>query len=64
MPEYRIQVITGKVEGAGTDANVFLTIYGSAGSSEELQLESGRDDFERASTSSFIHTLRDLRVVP
>ncbi|MEW2573754.1 PLAT/LH2 domain-containing protein [Streptomyces sp. NPDC047070] len=60
MPEYRIQVATGKVDGAGTDANVYLTIYGSVGSSEEIQLESGRDDFERASVSNFIHTMRDL----
>ncbi|MGV9235249.1 PLAT/LH2 domain-containing protein [Streptomyces nigra] len=60
MPEYRIQVVTGKVESAGTDANVYLTIYGSAGSSEEIHLESGGDDFERASVSNFVHTLRDL----
>lgn len=60
MPDYRINVHTGDVDGAGTDANVYITIFGSGGSSDEMQLDSGRDDFERASVDTFTHTLKDL----
>ncbi|MFI1162462.1 PLAT/LH2 domain-containing protein [Streptomyces sp. NPDC020801] len=60
MPDYRITVHTGDVDGAGTDANVYITIYGSNGSSDELQLDSGRDDFERNGADMFTHTLKDL----
>ncbi|MER5890656.1 PLAT/LH2 domain-containing protein [Streptomyces sp. NPDC001941] len=60
LTDYQISVFTGNVNGAGTDANVFLTLYGSRGSSDELQLDSEGDDFERASTSVFTYTLEDL----
>ncbi|MGW7042201.1 PLAT/LH2 domain-containing protein [Streptomyces avermitilis] len=60
MPDYRINVHTADVDGAGTDANVYITVFGSNGSSDEIQLDSGRDDFERNSVDTFTHTLRDL----
>lgn len=31
MINYKVSVITGNVRGAGTDANVFITIYGDSG---------------------------------
>lgn len=37
MP-YEVEVTTGMQEGAGTDANVYITIYGSNGQSQEKKL--------------------------
>ena len=45
-----MDVVTGNVSHAGTDANVFLTIYGENGDSGERQLsksETNRNKFER-----------------
>ncbi|ULR55595.1 PLAT/LH2 domain-containing protein [Streptomyces deccanensis] len=60
MSDYRINVHTGDVDAAGTDSNVYLTLFGTNGSSDEMQLESGRDDFERDHVDTFTHTLKDL----
>ena len=37
MP-YEVKVYTGDKYGAGTDANVFITIYGTTGDSGEREL--------------------------
>lgn len=66
MPTYSITVYTGDVDDAGTDANVFISIYGSKGSTEEFQLDSGDNDFERGSVfnASFdLNDLGDLRAI-
>jgi lipoxygenase homology domain-containing protein 1 len=50
VKEYIIEVYTGNVSGAGTDANVFLTIFGDYGDSGEKQLlksETHRNKFEK-----------------
>ncbi len=45
---------TGKAIGAGTDANVFLIIYGSSGRTGIHQLDNSlKNDFERDTTSEF-----------
>lgn len=36
--EYTVKVVTGDVMGAGTDANVFVNIYGELGDSADRQL--------------------------
>lgn len=36
--KYKVHVFTGDVKGAGTDANVFITIYGQYGDTGERQL--------------------------
>ena len=47
-------VWTGDVSGAGTDANVFLQMYGEQGhKSEELQLRNRTDNFERSQVDKF-----------
>lgn len=49
--KYVVDVVTGDVMRGGTDANVFLTIFGDNGDSGERQLsksETNRDKFERA----------------
>lgn len=48
---YRVTVFTGDVPGAGTDANVFLIIYGDLGDTGERQLSKSMNNsnkFERA----------------
>ena len=50
MRKYKVQVFTGDVKNAGTDANVFLTIFGEYGDTGERQLsksETYTDKFER-----------------
>jgi hypothetical protein len=59
--DYRIIVKTGGVDSAGTDANVYITLIGSLGSSGERQLDSVKDDFERHSVGTYsIHTYDTL----
>lgn len=57
---YRIIVDTGDMDGAGTDANVFLTIFGSNGSSDERQLDNSQDNFEQGSSDNFDLETLDL----
>lgn len=51
--EYTVKVMTGDVFGAGTDANVFLTIYGEHGDTSERNLSKSqnRNKFERNQVS-------------
>ena len=52
--KYDIAVFTGDQSGAGTNANVFLTIYGAMGDSGKRQLQQkGRDLFERKQKDNF-----------
>lgn len=45
--EYNVSVYTGTVFGAGTDAKVYITLYGDKGSSSEVQLQGqGGKNFE------------------
>ncbi len=60
---YKIRVHTADVRNAGTDANVFLMIFGSKGDSGELALknsETHRDKFERGQTDDFTFSLLSL----
>jgi len=57
--ERRIQVWTPDLEGAGTDANVYIDLYGTEGSARFVTLSSDTTDpFERGKRSVFdIHTM-------
>ena len=45
---YVVSTYTGDRFGAGTDARVFISLFGSKGEIEDRELESsGRDNFER-----------------
>lgn len=57
---YTIDVFTGSRDGAGTDANVYITLHGSRGSSPEVQLDNGGDNFERGRMDSFSVSLPDV----
>ena len=51
---YNVSVFTGDVSGGGTDANVFLTIFGDKGDTGERKLaksETHTDKFERGNVS-------------
>lgn len=55
--EYIVVVTTGTIEKAGTDAGVFLTLYGRENQSQEFALDTlGVNDFERGSVNQFAVT--------
>ncbi len=47
MIPYVITTKTGDKKGSGTDANVFIQIYGLDGKTEEYPLRNKSDTFER-----------------
>lgn len=50
---YRIIVYTGSVDSAGTNANVYVVFYGTKGISQEFQLGSRRNAFEKGQPDTF-----------
>ncbi|XP_065836583.1 lipoxygenase homology domain-containing protein 1-like [Oscarella lobularis] len=51
---YQVTVETGDVQGAGTDANVFLVLYGDEGKSDQVSLKDrGKSNFKRAQVDTF-----------
>lgn len=59
--KYEIIVITGDVRGAGTNANVSITLYGTTGDSGKRELtQKFRDLFERKQTDKFEFEALDL----
>ncbi len=60
-----MQVVTGSARGAGTDANVFCTLFGGDGSSSgEFPLSKSlnhTDKFESGHTDTFVHEAPLLR---
>ncbi|CAF0982480.1 unnamed protein product [Didymodactylos carnosus] len=50
---YEITVFTGDKPNAGTDASVFIQIYGVNGKTEELKLGNKSDTFERKKVDKF-----------
>ena len=45
--QYKVSVYTGDKKGAGTDANVFITMFGENGDSGEMKLDNTKNNFER-----------------
>lgn len=63
MKTYQVDVYTGDVVSAGTNANVFLTLFGDKGDSGERELrhsETHRDKFERKHMDRFRIECGDL----
>lgn len=59
--KYEFIVITGDVKGAGTDSNVFISIYGVNGDSGKRHLQKKfRNLFEREQTDRFVLEMLDL----
>lgn len=53
MINYEVTVVTGNVFAAGTNARVFMQIYGLEGKTELLRLENRSNNFERGTTEIF-----------
>ncbi|XP_042303794.1 lipoxygenase homology domain-containing protein 1 isoform X2 [Sceloporus undulatus] len=59
--KYEVIIVTGSVKGAGTDANVLLTIYGMNGDSGKRALKQKyRNLFERGSADRFYLEILEL----
>jgi hypothetical protein len=57
---YQITVATGSVEDAGTDANVYITLFGTASDSGERLLDNAANNFERGSLDVFGLEMQDI----
>lgn len=42
------------MKGAGTDAQIFLQVFGEKGKSDEMKLDNNSDNFEQAQTDKFM----------
>uniref|UniRef100_A0A3Q3FXL6 PLAT domain-containing protein n=1 Tax=Labrus bergylta TaxID=56723 RepID=A0A3Q3FXL6_9LABR len=51
---WSLWIWTSDIKGAGTDAQVFLQIYGEKGKSDEIKLENNSDSFEQAQLDKFM----------
>ena len=59
--KYEVLVVTGDVKHAGTDANVFITVYGTNGDTGKRPLtKKFRNLFERNQIDKFILEVVDL----
>ncbi|CAO2594491.1 Lipoxygenase homology domain-containing protein 1, partial [Lemmus lemmus] len=69
MARYRVTVCTGEIEGAGTDANVYLCLFGDVGDTGERLLYNCRNNtdlFEKGNADEFTIesvTMRKVRRV-
>jgi hypothetical protein len=56
IADYRVVIRTGTDSGAGTDANIYLSIYGTNGATNEVRLNglASYDVFENGSRDEFI----------
>ncbi|XP_053387864.1 uncharacterized protein LOC123563449 isoform X2 [Mercenaria mercenaria] len=67
VTEYTIEVHTGKQKMAGTDSNIFITLFGQHGSSKKIHLVDPSSDkklFEKNSVDTFrirIHGVGELK---
>ncbi|KXZ51726.1 hypothetical protein GPECTOR_11g173 [Gonium pectorale] len=51
--EYEIRVVTSNISGAGTDANVYVHLYGTEGEAGPLRLDNPKNNFEAGDTDVF-----------
>ena len=45
--KYKVSVYTGNKSGAGTDADVYITLFGENGDSGEKIIDDNKNNFER-----------------
>jgi hypothetical protein len=60
MTTYQISVLTGNLDHAGTDARVYLTLFGERANSGERELDNPRNNFERSCQDVFSFEIEDL----
>ena len=51
---YKITVNTADERGAGSDANVYITVYGENGDTGKRQLDTSADNFQRGKSDIFV----------
>lgn len=51
---WSLWIWTSDIKGAGTDAQIFIQVYGDKGKSDEMKLESKSDSFEQAQCDKFL----------
>ncbi|MDF0665813.1 MAG: PLAT/LH2 domain-containing protein [Nitrospira sp.] len=54
LTPYEIRVVTGQLEGAGTDATVYIILFGEYGNSGQFELDNPSNNFERGKTDTFV----------
>nr|XP_015194523.1 PREDICTED: lipoxygenase homology domain-containing protein 1 isoform X1 [Lepisosteus oculatus] len=57
---YEVTVVTGDTQNAGTDANIFMAVFGASGSTEEMLLQKNEDRFERGQEDVFNVEIDDI----
>ncbi|XP_057675206.1 lipoxygenase homology domain-containing protein 1-like isoform X2 [Corythoichthys intestinalis] len=57
---YEVTVVTGDIQNAGTDTNIFMTVFGANGSTEEMLLQKNEDRFERGQEDTFNMEIDDI----
>ncbi|XP_061658036.1 lipoxygenase homology domain-containing protein 1-like [Syngnathoides biaculeatus] len=57
---YEVTVVTGDVQNAGTDTEIFMTVFGANGSTEEMLLQKNEDRFERGQEDTFSMEIDDI----
>ncbi len=57
-------VYTSDIRGAGTDSDIFITIYGEKGDSGERLLDNSQNNFERNQVSAVWWCLESCRRSP
>ena len=50
---WNVWVWTSDMRGAGTDANVYLTLYGDKGKTDEVPIGNATDNFEQGQLDKF-----------
>jgi lipoxygenase homology domain-containing protein 1 len=63
LKKYDIEVRTGDDTGSGTDANVFLSVFGNKGELKDIKLEkplNNKNPFEAGSLDKFSLNLKDV----
>lgn len=61
---YRVLVQTSDLRGAGTDSDIFITLFGPKGDTGERPLESSANDFERGKLDTFMFTVCAAHILP
>jgi len=62
--KYVVNVVTGDVKNAGTDANVFLSIFGQNGDTGERQLQKSETHTNKFERNQVIRIPQEIQVDP
>ena len=63
--DYTVTITTSDIKGAGTDASVFVTLFGTEGDSGRRALDTSKNNFERGSGKiSLPQPLASLLITP